>query len=239
MPRASFFLRIPAEKDGPVVVEGEAEEHDFEGTIEVTSWDWGVSDKASKDAAPKDAAKDGGKQHIAKGHGNTGDQSYEPKPLRFTKATDRSTTRLLTAMLNGDKFPSARFTLRQQWKVGTGDGREEDEEFLLHLILTDVRVTSYNFNAHSEQDLDEDWVFSYRTIQFDYESAPGRYKNGPGPGEEFVLPPGSTTTALKKPTRTTGDVQKDVDGLRADHERQKAEIDRLKADNERLRRSKP
>jgi type VI protein secretion system component Hcp len=224
MPRASFFLQIPAPKHGAVVVAGEAEEQDFEGSIEATSWDWGVSDKASKDAAQKDAAKDGGKQDIAKGHGNTGDQSYEPKPLRFTKSTDRSTTRLLTAMLNGETFPSAMFTLRQQWKVGTGDGKEKDEEFLLHLTLTDVRVTSYNFSAHSEQDLDEDWVFSYRTIQFDYKSAPGLYKTGPGLFEEFVLPPGSTTTALKKRERTTGDIDKDLAAV--------------KADNERLRRSK-
>ena len=235
MPRASFFLRISTDQGDEV--KGEAEEHDFEDAIEATSWDWGVSDKASKDAASKEAAKDGSKQHAAIGHGNTGEQSYEPNPLRFTKATDRSTTRLLTAMLNGELFPSAMFTLRQQWKVGTGDGRERDEEFLLHLILTDVRVTSYTFNARSEQDLDEDWVFSYRTIQFDYKSA-GRYGKGPGLGEEFVLPPGSTTPALKKPARTAGDVQKDVDGLMANSERQKVEIERLKADNERLRRAK-
>jgi hypothetical protein len=119
--------------------------------------------------------------------------------------------------------------LRQQWKVGIGGGREIDEEFLLELILKDVRVTSYSFNARSEQDLDEDWVFSYRTIQFDYKSA-GEIKS-PGLGEEFVLPPGSTTKALKKPQRTTVDIDKDLAGVKADNER-------LKADNERLRRSK-
>jgi type VI protein secretion system component Hcp len=229
MPRASFFLRISTDKGD--MVEGEADEHDFEGAIEAKSWDWGVSDKASKDAAAKDAAKDGGKQDPAKGHGDTGGQSYEPKPLRFTKETDRSTTRLLMAMLNGEMFPSAMFTLRQQWKAGIGGGREIDEEFLLHLILSDVRVTSYSFNASSEQDLDEDWVFSYRTMQFDYKSAPGRYKKGPGLGEEFVLPPGSKTTALKKPERTTADRDKDLAGVKAENER-------LKADIERLRRSK-
>lgn len=218
MPAASFFLKISTDQGGKV--EGEAEEHGFVGAIEAKSWDWGVSDKASKDAA-----KDGSKQHTAEGHGNTGDQSYEPNPLRFTKVTDRSTTRLLTAMLTGEMFPKATFTLRQQWKAGTGDGRERDEEFRLDLILTDVRVTSYIFNASSEQDLDEDWVFNYRTIQFDYKSAPGRHNTGPGLGEEFVLPPGSTTKALKKPGP---DIQKQFADQKAVNERQAAEIERLR-----------
>lgn len=233
MPRASFFLEL-VDRNG--FVRGEAEEHDFEGRIEVTSWDWAVSDKAAKDPASKDAAaKDSGKQ--TKGQGDTGGQSYEPKPLRFTKATDRATTRLLNAMLKGEIFPSAKFTLRQERMIGTGSGGLKKEEFLLHLMLTDVRVTSYSFNARAqtfEVDLDEDWVFSYRTIQVDYASAPGwdkEGKKGPGLGEALVLPPGSTTTALKKPQRTTVDIDKDLAGMKADNER-------LRAENEKLRRSK-
>jgi len=222
MPRASFFLQITP-KQGKV--DGEAEEHDFEGAIEVTSWDWGVSDKDSK----KSASEDGGaKKGTTGGHGETGGQTYEPKPLRFTKATDRSTTRLLSALISDEVFPSAIFTLRQQWKSGQEGGKEANEEFLLHMILLDVRVTNYNFNARSQNasvDLDEDWVFDYRTLQFDYKSAPGLYMHGPGLGEQFFLPPGSKATALKKPGL---DVKRSIDELKAINDQNKAEIERLR-----------
>ena len=225
MPRASFFLRITDAKGEPI--NGEAEEHDFEGAIEVTSWDWGVSDKIAKDSMKSDASsspKEAGSDSRTVGQGETGGESYLPTPLRFSKPTDRSTTRLLTAMLNGEKLLSAVFTLRQQWRVGTGDGSEKNEEFLLDLQLFDVRITGYDFNARSSSfdvELDEDWVFSYRTIRFNYRSAPGDYKHGPGLFDEFVLPPGSTTKALKKPEPTSKETQKRLD-------EQQAEIERLR-----------
>jgi type VI protein secretion system component Hcp len=226
MPRASFFLRITSSQGE--AIKGESEEHDFVGAIEVTSWDWGMSDKGKQTQATT-ASPDGGARGRSSGGGETGGQSYVPTPLRFTKGTDRSTTRLLSGMLKGELFPSATFTLRQQWKTGTGDGSEKDEEFLLHVLLKDVRITSYNFNARTQNvdvDLDEDWVFSYRTIQVDYASAPGNYKDkeGWGLGEELFLPPGSTEPALKKPEVTTRDLEK--------------RLSDMKADNDRLRRSK-
>lgn len=228
MPRASFFLRITDAKGDSI--NGEAEEHDFEGAIEVTSWDWGVSDKIAKDLMKTDATSttkaDGGASREAR-TGETGGKTYLPTPLRFSKPTDRSTTRLLTALLKGEVLQSATFTLRQQWRAGTGDGSEKNEEFKLHLMLFDVRVTSYDFNARSSSfdvELEEDWVFSYKTIQFDYKSAPGQYRHGPGLFAPFDLPAGSTTKALKKPEPTAKDAMK--------------ELAELKAENERLRRSK-
>ena len=231
MPRASFFLRITDAEGGEI--KGEAQEHDFDGAIEVTQWDWAVSDKKAKEGTQGDAASGGksaGGESRGAREGEAGEQSYLPTPLRFSKATDRATTRLLYAMINGETLQSAIFTLRQQWRVGTGGGREKDDEFKLHLQLYDVRVTSYDFNARASSfdvELDEDWVFSYRRIQFNYESAPGEYaegseiKKGPGLFPEFFLPAGSTTKALKKPEMTNKEMQKRID-------EQQAEIDRLR-----------
>ena len=224
MPRASFFLRITDSQGEPI--KGEAEEHDFEGAIEVTSWDWGVADKIAKDrmktgdAASSETGVSGESRNAREGE--TGKETYLPTPLRFSKPTDRSTTRLLYAMINEEKLLSAVFTLRQQWRAGVGDGTETNEEFLLHLLLNDVRITGYDFNARSSSldvELDEDWVFSYRTIQFDYRSAPGKYRHGPGLFDEFVLPPGSTTKALKKPEKSTKDLDKEMAELRAENEK--------------------
>ena len=107
-------------------------------------------------------------------------------------------------------------------RAGVGDGTETNEEFLLHLLLNDVRITGYDFNARSSSldvELDEDWVFSYRTIQFDYRSAPGKYRHGPGLFDEFALPPGSKTKALKKPEPTAKDAMKELADLRAENEK--------------------
>lgn len=96
--------------------------------------------------------------------------------------------------------------------------------FLLELVLTQARVTSFNFDARSQNldvELDESWEFSYDKLYYDFKSAPGRYLVGPGKSVEF----GPTDPKTKAPKK-----------LDTSKEDQSQRIARLEADNEKLRR---
>lgn len=232
MPAASFFLQITLE-DG--VIKGEAEEEGFEGAIEVSSWDWSVSDKTAKDLMSRDnassSAAQGGSGTPTTGGSNaanaartgqSGEKSTQPTPVRFSKTTDRSTVRLLNAMYKDEKFKEAKFSLRQRTKRGAGDGREVQEEFLLELVLKKARVTSYDFNAQAQEgdvQMSENWEMSYDTLYYDYKSMPGR-PVGPGKSVEFG-PPDANTKAPKQPQMSQADLAKKL-------EQQEAELARLR-----------
>lgn len=221
MPAASFFLQIKLE-DG--VIKGEAEEDGFEGAIEVSSWDWSVSDKKAKDLMNQDAASgtQGGDGSSGSGSGSgaggstsarqgqTGELATQPTPVRFSKTTDRSTVRLLQAMYKDEKFKEAKFSLRQRLRRGTGSG-EVHEEFLLELVLTKARVTSYDFNAQAQEgdvQMGENWEMSYDKIYYDYKSMPGR-SVGPGKSVEFG-PPDPKTKAPRQPSKSPEELAREA-----------------------------
>lgn len=230
MPAASFFLQIKLE-DG--VIKGEAEEEGFEGAIEVSSWDWSVSDKKAKEmmnhsdsgaqsgtsGSGGGTSTTGGSGASAARQGQSGEKATQPTPVRFSKTTDRSTVRLLQAMYRDEKFKEAKFSLRQRLRRGTGSG-EAYEEFLLELVLTKARITGYDFSAQAQESdvqMSENWEMSYDKIYYDYKSMPGR-SVGPGKSVEFG-PPDPTTKAPKQPQRTDEERDREIARLTAETER--------------------
>lgn len=228
MPKASFFLVITPSEGDPI--KGEAEEADFEGTIEVTSWDWSVSDKTAKDMMTSSSATSTTGTGTAGGgtatsttssggggarHGQAGEQSTQPAPVRFSKASDRSTTRLLNAMYRDEKFDEARFILRSRWRVGTG-GSEAEQEFRLDLVLEKARIISYDFNARSQNldvELDEEWEMTYDQLYYEYVSGPGL--NGQITSVPFG-PPDQSTKAAQRPHVTDEERNRSIRELEAE-----------------------
>lgn len=241
MPASSFFLQIFL-RDGQI--EGDAVEHGFKGAIEVSSWDWSASDKSAASSSTtttgtgtSGTAGTGSSSHgttaQTRGTGNAGrDDSVEPTPIRFSKQTDRSSTRLMIALGKGEIFPSAKFSLRQELRIGTAA-----QEFLLELVLEDARLTSYTFGATASEhdvELSEQWAFAYKKMYLDFKNAPGR--KAPGIGAEFEMTPGSNTPAPRQPQPSAAQQQGQLDQQQKGMDQQQKVIDRLQQQIDELRR---
>lgn len=248
MPASSFFLQIFT-KDGQIP--GDAVEHGFKGAIEVSSWDWSASDKSAATPSTTGTGTPGasgtpaggssgshGSSAPTRGTGSAGrDDSVEPTPIRFSKQTDRASTRLMTALGKGEIFPTAKFTLRQELRRGVA-GSEVAEQFLLELVLEDARLTSYTFGATASEhdvELSEQWAFAYKKMYWDYKSAPGGRK-APGFGPEFEIAPGSNTPAPSQPQPSTAQQQGQLNQQQQGMDQQRRTIDRLQQQIEELQR---
>lgn len=134
-------------------VDGEAEAEGYVGMIEIDSWNWQIQDK-----------------EINEGGRGTGQGSrIEPSVFKFAKGPDRSTTRLIQAMHNGEVFAKASFTLLEEL---AGSKQATGGEFHLVIELLDVTVQHYGLSVNSgdaEVSLEESWEFSYRLVRFKYD----------------------------------------------------------------------
>lgn len=163
---AHLYLELLDQKKA--AVRGDVLTKNFANQIECDDWSWKVENKEAAQVAG-----------IATGQGNR----IEPSILTFSKAPDRSSTRLMKAIQTGELFAKATFTLFEELQ-----GRVEDTEgsFHLRLVLTDVRVLRYELSGKTsdkEVTLEETWDLTYRTITFQFDE-----------GKQQVLvtrPPGS------------------------------------------------
>jgi type VI secretion system secreted protein Hcp len=107
---ADYFMKI----DG---VDGESQDEEHSGEIELLSWSWGATNSGSM-------AYGGG--------GGTGKVSVQD--FHFTKKHDKSSPKLILACCNGEHFDTVTVVARK-----AGKGQKE----YLKWIFTDVMISSY------------------------------------------------------------------------------------------------
>ena len=164
---AGHYLEIIDDESNRVV--GESGGHDYEGWIDVTGWDWDVTDQSSVDSSSKKSAK--GDTHGKHQKGTGGETGIEPALMKFTKLTDFSSIRLIAMLEARTKIQTARFVLREE--VVPGSVRHP---FELEVILSNAYVVSYELSARASEyrvDLEESLELHYANIEFLYTSARG------------------------------------------------------------------
>jgi type VI protein secretion system component Hcp len=166
-------------------IKGESEGHKHDYWIDVTSWNWDVSDESLKNSGTaKDTTARGATSGAARASAGGGEVGIQPSLLTFTKSVDRSTTRLLLAMDEGHVLQKATITLLEEL---LDVNRKYREAFRLDVVLEDVKIVSYRLSVRASEhrvDLEETWGLNYTTIKFDYVSAGGM-------NAKFDRPPGS------------------------------------------------
>lgn len=201
MPRSAHYLRL--EDKHRNVVEGESEGYDFVGMIDVTNWDWNVTDQAAakpstKGSSGKDAVAGGKASSKSAAGGETGKKNIQPSEFTFNKYTDKATPTLMGAIYSGKRFKEACFTLREEF---AGDAARPEGTFEMTVTLTEVVVTgcsiSLKASAHGV-DLDETWTLHYDTIKFQLSRPETR-------DASFDFPPGSEAEPSKRPPPTTAE----------------------------------
>lgn len=118
-----------------------------------------------------------------------------PEVFTFSKQTDRSTTRLMTAMDNGMFFSSAKLVIEEQFEAAP-------HPFYLEIRFDDAFLVGFNWSAAASgagRTFDETWKLNYSKIYFDYNWRGGNASKIPA---EFVKPPDSASTASKKSPQT-------------------------------------
>jgi type VI secretion system secreted protein Hcp len=181
-------------------VDGESEGRGHEGQIDITSWNWDVSDKsAAKTGASTNVAGRGVAATSAKASaGSTEEVGIDPSLFTFTKPVDCATTVLMKAMNGGELLQRATFELLEEME-------EVKNPFHLRVLLEKVTVVSYRLGGRAGEfrvDLDETWELNYTTISFDYVSAGGM-------SASFPRSPGSTKRAASKSEPDIKQVLKD------------------------------
>jgi type VI protein secretion system component Hcp len=188
---AAHYLEI-LDKEG-YRVDGESEGLEHEGQIDVTSWNWDVSDKsAAKSGASTNVASRGGVAGPTKASTDgTEEVGIDPSLFTFTKPVDAATTRLMKALNGGEVLKRVTFELLEEM---VGAKNERLDAFRLRVVLERVTVASYRLGGRANEhrvDLDETWELNYTTISFHYESAGGM-------NAVFQRNPASTKRAASK-----------------------------------------
>lgn len=199
------YLRI-TDRNGNLV-KGESIDDEHLDEIDLTDWNWGVTDPAAKkkkeEATPTanstggaTARTTGAPARSASSGRQTGD-NVEPSEFSFSKKTDRSTVRLISSMDNGEVFPSVRLHLEEEYKASP-------LPFQMIIEFFDVFFVSQTWNVSTTGkgvDYGEEWTFTYRKIKISY------LWRGAPPGwitVEFDRPPDSAGGTSKRvpPTAT-------------------------------------
>ncbi len=107
-------------------IKGESSDARYPGTIEVSSFSWGVSNPASTTA----------------GGGGTGKASFQD--FHFVCNNDKSSPLLMLACAQGNHIPSATLYVRKPSSDPTGG--EAPAEYM-EITLTDILVSSFSSNA--------------------------------------------------------------------------------------------
>jgi type VI protein secretion system component Hcp len=168
MAYANQFLKIfdvPGSKKDFILGESYKESHLNE--IELLSWNWGVTDPSVPTGPPAENVGEDTKTKAkvdAKKSDHQGQSGPRPAQLTFTKTLDRSTTRLLNAMNNGEVFPSAVLAMEDAYK-------DSPYPFDLKIILSKVYVVSFGLDGSGGDagvTFSENWVLTYEEIKFEY-----------------------------------------------------------------------
>ena len=142
-PWSGRFLAPGAAKEKPFL--GEAKDAEYRDQIEISSWDWDVTQKS--ESSKKSAA---GVKNVP------GPNTVEPSTLTFTKTMCRATSGMLAAMRQGELLKAV-FALEE----------DSDADFLLKVTLDRVRIVKYGLTVNGF-DVSESWEFNYETVRFDY-----------------------------------------------------------------------
>jgi type VI protein secretion system component Hcp len=164
MAKASLYLKLVDRNDK--LVRGECYDDKHLDQIQLTGWNWAVQDPA---VVPKDDAKAAGAETAkakakAGTQGDTGD-NIKPGHFGISKQTDRSTVRLISAVDNGEVFPTATFFLEEEYEAST-------EPFKLEIVLTDVFFVDVDWTAtagSAGMEFNETWNLNYKNIKFSYQ----------------------------------------------------------------------
>ena len=128
---AAHFLRILDQGGDDICGESEGKGH--EGWIDVTGWNWEVADESLKKSAPaKNATGKGATSGAAGASAGAGEVGIDPSLFTFTKAVDRSTTRLMQEMYQGHVLQKATFTLIEEM---VDVNRKYRDAFRLDVVL--------------------------------------------------------------------------------------------------------
>lgn len=163
MAKASQFLKL-VDKNGRMV-RGECLDADYLAQIMLTAWNWDVKDPAAerkKAAVPADAAGAKDKTKTRK-ESETGDNS-KPSYFTISKPTDRSTTRLIKAMDNGEIFPTAVLVIKEEYE-------EAPLPFRMEIELKEVFLVNFTWSATAAaagMDFAESWDLNYSSIELKY-----------------------------------------------------------------------
>jgi type VI secretion system secreted protein Hcp len=206
MAKASQYLKL-IDQNGEVI-RGECDDGKHPDWIIVSSWDWSVTDPAAlpKKGAGSGATKGGASSSPvagargggSDGQGETGD-AITPQVFGFTKQTDRSTTRLMTAMDSGVIFKSALLVIEEQFEASPNP-------FYMEIKLEDAFLVDFTWSAASSgagRTFDETWKLNYSSIHFDY-----KWRGGDGVKwipAAFDKPPDSADTASRKTPMTAAE----------------------------------
>lgn len=114
-----------------------------------------------------------------------------PEIFTFSKQTDRSTTRLMTAMDGGMFFSSATLVIQEQFEAAP-------HPFYLEIKFEDAFLIGFNWSAAASgagRTFDETWKMNYSRILFDYDWRGGKASIL---SSTFNRPADASSTAGKK-----------------------------------------
>jgi type VI secretion system secreted protein Hcp len=147
-----YFLKITG-------IEGESQDFQHKGEIDILSWSWGEASSASA------------------AHGGAGKVSMQD--FHFTAKTSKASPKLFAAVASGQRFSSAVLTARS-----TG---EFEQEFL-KWTMTQLLVSSYQTAGNAANDTDrptDDFSLNFRKISVEFRSLRSDGTLADPVGEEF------------------------------------------------------
>lgn len=212
--KSSQFLKF-ADRSGKVLlVEGECIDDEHYNEIDISDWDWSVSDPsaAKKEAATDASSKGTPAKSVAKAApGQKGDK-ISPSRFRFSKRTDKSTVRLLSAMDKGEVFPVVELSIEEEYQK-----QDDYVPFQMKITLSDAFVVDVDWRvtaADARVDMEEDWELNYREIRFDY-----LYRGKDGKGwipAVFKRPPESDESGMAKSPPSASEKKAENDRMMED-----------------------
>ncbi len=138
------FLKI----DG---IEGESQDKQHKGEIEVLSWSWGESQSTSSPG------------------GGAGAGKVIMQDVQFTMLTSKASPKLVLAGASGQRFKSATLTCRRS---------EQSTPVFLKITLSDVLVSSFSTNGTNSEQLPIDQM-SLNYSKIVYEVTPQKPDGSP------------------------------------------------------------
>ncbi len=134
-----MFLKI----DG---IEGESTDNRHKGTIEISSFSWGVSNTSTRGGG---------------GGGGAGKVNFQD--LSFMSRVSKASPVLFLACCKGNHIPKATLFVR---KAGG-----EQQDYFVRVLLEEVLVSSYQTGGSSGEDSPtESFSLNYTKIEYDYKS---------------------------------------------------------------------
>ena len=165
---AAQYLEIVDREGLPIL--GESEGHDYVDSIDITGWEWNVTDSSATKSDTSSGSGNGATAGSAKASAGGAEVGIDPAQFTFRKVVDASTTRLMTAMYRGEVLQQATFTLLEEVVSVKNERRGA---FRLHVVLENAIVVGYQLDGRASEfrvDLDETWTLNYSKISFLYET---------------------------------------------------------------------